>query len=287
MLSWGASGVTPYDPQQQIDDPNETFDITTTNQTDVGNDNNSFIASDSLSEGLLTGNYRLTAISTSQISPLYECSVIPGVVTVYNGQITGFVDGFYDVTGTVTSSGQVTGSATSSGTLISSLSGQLSSQGGSGTWRQAGLCSGNWNMQRMDFGQPGGGRIFTLPDDQFPAALRIRFTPKESFSKNAVACTRSIGIVYTNGYIGSSDKELNYRGYTETTAGYRLDIDFSIDTSSGEVNGSYRYDPLGISGDFDGDAYFAGTSRTYTSRTSSYDNGCQGRWEMTVVDIPF
>lgn len=277
----------PNEQQQQNDDTVETPSNPTNDPSDTGNDTNTPTSSDSFSEGFLKGNFHLTATATTQSNPLLDCSVTPGAVSVYNGEIIGFIDGYLDVNGTVSSSGQVTGSANSSGTTTASLTGQLSNAGGSGTWNQTGLCSGNWTMQPMDFNQPGDGEAFTLSDDQFPAALRIRFSPKATFSENEVECTSSVGIVHTNGRVGSSDKELDYKGYTETSAGYRSDIDFSIDTDSGEVDGAYRYDPLGISGDFDGDAFFSGTTRTYTSRNFSYDNGCEGDWEMTVVDILF
>jgi|GEM_PF-2567593 len=283
----GSDSAMPDEQQQQNDDTVETPSNPTNNPSDTVNDTNTPTSSDSFSEGFLRGNFRLTATATTQSNPLLDCSVTPGAVSVYNGEIIGFIDGYLDVNGTVSSSGQVTGSANSSGTTTASLTGQLSNAGGSGTWNQTGLCSGNWNMQPMDFNQPGDGEAFTLSDDQFPAALRIRFSPNATFSENEVECTSSVGIVHTNGRVGASDKELDYKGYTETSAGYRSDIDLSIDTDSGEVDGAYRYDPLGISGDFDGDAYFAGTPRTYTSRNYSYDNGCVGDWEMTVVDIPF
>lgn len=283
----GGGSDTATSIQQQDDNTAGTPDTTTSEPLEPDNETNSSGPSDSFSEGSVAGNYLLTATPTNQVNQFLDCSVVSGAVSVYDGEIVGFIDTFLSVNGAVSSSGQVTASATSFGTIIASISGQLDNQSGSGTYQQTGLCSGNWAMQRIDFEPPSQEQPFTLSDDNFPVALRIRFTPSIVFNENEVECTSAEGIIHTNGLIGTLDNELNYDGYAETSAGYRSDIDFSIDTDSGEMEGSYRYDPLGISGDFDGDAFFSATPRRYSSKLSSYDNGCEGDWEFTVVDIPF
>ncbi len=283
----GGGSDTATSIQQQDENSAVTPDTTTSEPLEPDNETNSSGPSDSFAEGSVTGNYLLTATPTNQVNPFLDCSVVPGAVSVYNGEIIGFIDTFLSVNGAVSPSGQVTASATSFGTVIASIGGQLDNQSGSGTYQQTGLCSGNWAMQKIDFEQPSHEQPFTLSDDKLPVALRVRFTPSSVFNENEVECTSAEGIIHTNGLIGTLDNELDYDGYAETSAGYRSDIDFSIDTDSGEMEGSYRYDPLGIIGDFDGDAFFSATPRRYSSRLTSYDNGCEGDWEFTVVDIPF
>jgi len=179
-------------------------------QENNGNESGDASQSDTFSEGLLTGNYSLTATpNSSQSNPLVDCAVTPGAVSVYNGIVTGFVDGYLDVSGTVSTTGQLTGSA------------NINFDGGSGTWNQPGLCAGNWQMQRVTGNDQPTGQALRLTSEQFPAVLRLRFTPKTNFSDDEVECTRSEGIASTNGLIGSLDKEIDYRGYTETSTGYR------------------------------------------------------------------
>ena len=179
----GSDSGMPNEQQQQNDDTVETPSNPTNDPSDTGNDTNTPTSSDSFSEGFLKGNFHLTATATTQSNPLLDCSVTPGAVSVYNGEIIGFIDGYLDVNGTVSSSGQVTGSANSSGTTTASLTGQLSNAGGSGTWNQTGLCSGNWTMQPMDFNQPGDGEAFTLSDDQFPRRSEFVFRQKLHLAK--------------------------------------------------------------------------------------------------------
>lgn len=227
--------------------------------------------------GGLLGDYILTATSNdSSSNPLVDCSVTPGRITVYEGTIVGYVDGYLTVSGTVDNRGNVEAQAVSGSTQIASLNGRINENSGSGTWNQPGLCAGDWQVERVVYPSTSTDEIFVLPVDNFPAALFVRFNSDVEFSTEGNACTDAEGVVETNSYIGSSDKEIDYRGYATTTVGYRWDVDISIYTDSGEVEGTYKYDPLGIYGSLDGDAYFAVTDRPYSAGYGSNDSGCTG-----------
>ena len=265
----------------QNDQSTVVFVDTVNNSSSDIDGGNNFISTNSFSHGFPTGNYAITFSSKLHNSANPDCNFSSGTVALYDGLITGLVNGHVD------NSGQVSGSANSHSSLAAAISGHINSKGGSGMWQQDGSCSGTWDMQRINYEQPASAESFTFSPDQIPAALRVRFTPYTPFNKNDVSCASSEGVVNSNGITDSSTDMVAYSGHALTSDGYTSNIHLSISAHSGDVSGSYSYDPLGINGSFTGNAYFAGTPRTYHSGKLSHDNGCEGLWEITVVDIPF
>lgn len=125
-----------------------------------------------------------------------------------------------------------------------------------------------------------------LARDSYPDTLKIRFTPEESNLGNT-ECQTATGVLTTTGRISTFNAEISYDGYAETLIGYRWDVDLDIDTDSGEVDGSYRYDPLDIRGTFDGDAFIPAIARAYESYNFSADAGCSGSWQLAAADGSF
>lgn len=216
-----------------------------------------------------------------------DCSVDPGRVTVYEGDLRGFVDQVLTIEGTVTPEGVLNGSALSAGSVIATFEGRLNGDGGTGTYSQSIGCSGSWRLERTTYDALADDEIFVIAPGEFPASLLVRFIPTQAVDEQGVQCPSATGIVETNGRIGSIDKEIDYRGYAVTNLGFRWDVDFSIDTDSGEVNGSYRYDPLDAQGSLNGDAFFAMTDRPYEADRFASDLGCAGVWQMTVAGVEF
>lgn len=239
----------------------------------------------------LDGNYSVIAVSTGTTGGAESlagyCNNETGSLSVYDGKLMGWVSGSYKISGEIGANGIVNAEVLIGSTRAGNFVGNLGPEGGSGTWELSGGCTGTWSSARIPTSPLLDGEIFTLTEDHFPAVLRVRFTPAQSHSQAQVACVASQGIVETNGYTSTYNSEIQYNGYALTDAGYRWDVDMGIDTDSGEVDGDYRYDPLGIRGSFDGDIYFAVTQRPYAAGYGSYDSGCDGVWEVTGVDLDF
>ncbi|MFK7997651.1 MAG: hypothetical protein AB8B87_26225 [Granulosicoccus sp.] len=240
---------------------------------------------------LLDGNFDLIATATdSSIAlelSLGSCANYKGRVSIYNGKLFGWFDGNYRVNANIATDGALKADVLSGTSRRGGVIGTFSSSGGNGTWEISGTCRGNWTAIRKPTTQLLVGEAFTLDEGEFPAMLRVRFTPSKSHSQAQVLCSSSEGIVDTTGYANTYDSEIHYNGYALTTTGYRLDIDIDIDTDTGEIDGRYKYDPLGIDGAFVGDIYYAETQRLYASTNQSYDNGCQGIWHVTAADVEF
>lgn len=184
------------------------------------------------------------------------------------------------------------GGSSSSGSEASNvenpLVNQVLSSGAIGEGQTSTTSNVQLAFEELEANQTGSSdSTFTLESTNFPTNLLVRFIPNIEANEDGNICTSAEGIIETDGQIGIIDKEIDYRGYADTSSGYRWDIDFSIDTDSGEVDGRFRYDPLGIRGELYGDAYFGGTSRRYESDYGSSDWGCAGVWQMTIRDLPF